>query len=119
MTEFDGPRPFRDDLLTTRLRALYAPPTDAAYWDGLAARIAARVAAEAEPWWEMPRPWRRAALVAAGVVLAVAAALLARHQAVDAQLALEVVDENPVEQPTLAIHEADPRDASLRYMTGK
>ncbi len=120
MSDFDGPRMHRDDPLTRELRALYAPPADPAYWDGLAGRIGARVAAAEETWWALPRPVLRVGMIAAAAVLAVAAALLLRHQAVDAQLALEAVDEPPVEQATIAVREADsPRDASLRYVTGR
>ena len=120
MSDFDGPRLHRDDPLTRALRDLYAPPADPAYWDGLAARIAARVAADEDTWWALPRPVVRVGMLAAGVVLAVAAALLLRHQAVDAQLAIEAVDEVPAEQATIAVRDADsPRDASLRYVNGR
>jgi len=122
MTDHDDLRLRRDDdTLTAGLRALYAPPADEAYWDALARRIVARARADAEPWWEVPHPMRRLGLIAAGLVAAVAGALLLRLEAAERELAAaEAVIETPVEQPTLAIHEAESsRDASLRYLTGR
>ena len=79
----------RDPAVTLQMRSMLRPPADAAYWDGLEARIMDRIraettvpAADARPsggfaiiggWWEPFAQWRRVGAVAAAAVLVLAA----------------------------------------------
>jgi hypothetical protein len=79
----DNLRPFeRDAALARGLDAALAPPGGEGYWDGLEARIMARIAtasAEAE-WWTVLARWERPALVAAAVLMLAAGVALVREQ---------------------------------------
>jgi hypothetical protein len=91
--EFRGPELVRDDDLTRELRVLYEAPTDAAWWAGLEARIAARIdaAVAADEWWTVPEKWLRAGLIAAGIAIIVAGALVMRTQTQETAMAYETI----------------------------
>lgn len=65
---FDPDRHDDDDALRA-LRARYAAPDDAAYWDGLHRRIMSYVVAADGGWWTAFGSWKRLGLVAASVTL--------------------------------------------------
>ena len=63
---FDPDRHEDDDALRA-LRAMYAAPADAAYWDGLHRRILGYVTAAEGGWWTAFGSWKGLGLVAASV----------------------------------------------------
>ena len=65
---FDPDRHDDDDALRA-LRAMYAAPADAAYWDGLHRRILGYVTAAEGGWWTAFGSWKRLGLVAASVAV--------------------------------------------------
>lgn len=82
-----------DEKLASSVRKMYLPPAvargDQAYWSALEQRIMARVvdpafvgALETQRWWTVLEGWSRAGLVAAGIAVAVSAAML-QNQALD------------------------------------
>ena len=64
---FDPDR--QDDDATRALRAMYAAPGDAAYWDGLHGRIMSYIVASEGAWWTGFRNWKPLGLAAAAVAL--------------------------------------------------
>ena len=64
---FDPDR--NDDDATRALRAMYAAPGDAAYWDGLHGRIMGYIVASEGAWWTGFRNWKPLGLVAAAIAL--------------------------------------------------
>ena len=89
-----------DAELTPALRDVYRAPADEAYWDGLEARILARVGVEggAAPaaWWQVMGGWSRLGLVAAGLAALLAGAAAIREREADLQDQYEMVLEaNP------------------------
>ena len=106
--------------LTRHLRALLAPPGGDAYWDGLEARVMARVgrlaAEERAGWWGCFERWLRPGLVAAGLAVGAALLALARSRDADARLAYEAVLAQP--QPVAAgpATPAGVRAATLEYV---
>lgn len=94
----------RDPTLTLQLRSHLRPPADPAYWDGLEARIMARIAAEGGRtvaadevggWWEPFQEWRRAGLAAAVAALLVGGFGFWRSTTAAPHLAYDVVVEAP------------------------
>jgi hypothetical protein len=72
-----------DAQLTNALRAIYAAPADAGYWDALEARILAHVARRDEDtmWWtELVDMVRPGLVAAAALVLAATLAMARSHQ---------------------------------------
>jgi hypothetical protein len=72
-----------DAEFTEALRALYAPPADEGYWDGLEARILAHVARSGEGgmWWsEMADMVRPGLVAAAALILAASVAMVHSHR---------------------------------------
>ena len=114
-----GPELVRDDALTTELRALYAAPSDDAYWTTLEHRIMAALDGE-ESWYTVSERWLRAGLVAAAAVVLIAGGLFLR-----AQLRMErtMAYENVVEVEGLnsALAQREPLSddqVTLRRLTG-
>jgi hypothetical protein len=118
--EYRGPELVRDDELTRELRLIYAAPTGAAWWDDLERRINARLDA-ADEWWTVPERWLRVGLVAAGLAVIVAGALIMRSQTQVTRMAYETV----VDPATIDILEVAQRaklteqQATLRILTGR
>jgi hypothetical protein len=97
-----------DDEITRELRALYAPPADAAYWEGLEARILRRLREPALEWWTVLSGWARLG-AAAAVIAALAAGLLAaRARTEQSQVAWQTL----IDQPTVVSLEFDDPGAS-------
>ncbi|MBI1810201.1 MAG: hypothetical protein HYR75_09915 [Gemmatimonadetes bacterium] len=111
----------RDDELTQTLRAIYAPPSDTAYWSFLERRILDRLASEdGDAWWAVPAAWLRVGLVAAGIAVIVAGTLLLRTQTQMARAEYEtVVDPTTIDAPTLAARERlTEQQTNVRILTG-
>jgi hypothetical protein len=64
---FDPDR--QDDDATRALRAMYAAPGDAAYWDALQGRIMSYILASEGAWWTGFRNWKPLGLAAAAIAL--------------------------------------------------
>lgn len=120
--EMNGPALVRDDELTTALRGLVAPPADPAYWDGLEARIMARIdrARDEGRWWAFSERVYRIGMIAAGLVLILAGSVWLRSRAVETRMAYENVIETPGEDtPVFARRNPlDERPATLRALKG-
>ena len=82
-----------DGELTPHLRAIYQTPDEAAYWDGLEARILARAgrAVEAPAWWQVLGEWSRVGLLAAGLTVLVAGLAAMRSAQEETRAAYEIV----------------------------
>jgi hypothetical protein len=80
--EFRGPELVRDDDLTRELRSIYEAPSGALWWAGLEQRINARInaAIAADEWWTVPDRWLRVGLIAAGLAVIIAGAVIMRSQ---------------------------------------
>lgn len=109
----------RDDEVTRFLRELYAAPAGLPYWEGLEARILARVRTEGDAWYAPYARWTRPGLVAAGIAVLLAGFALVRSRDVEARLAYETVIETPralSAQLATGTGELSPREATLRYV---
>lgn len=110
----------REDALTGALRAIYAAPSDPAYWDGLEARIMARVAADDDAWWLPFQDWVRAGVVAAAVAVMVAGFALAHARTNTNREAYQSIVETPRTLAHQMATETTPlpdREATLRLVT--
>lgn len=58
-----------DDEALRALRAMYAAPDNAAYWDGLHRRIMGYVTAAEAGWWTAFGSWKRLGVIAASIAL--------------------------------------------------
>lgn len=76
-----------DAELTKALRALYAAPTEAGYWDALEARVLAHVARgdDALGWWSALADMARPGLVAAAALILAASVAMVRSQQLEAR----------------------------------
>lgn len=107
-----------EDDVTRGLRAVYAAPSDEAYWSELEARIMHRISSMELGWWTELDQWTRPALLAAAaLILACSAALFRAHEVAQttAYEALLAPVPGPVEavaRPTLQ----DQRDGTVRYV---
>jgi hypothetical protein len=121
-TEFRGPELVRDDDLTRELRVIYVAPTEASWWAGLEQRINARIdaAVAAEEWWTVPERWLRVGLVAAGLAVIVAGALIMRSQTQVAHMAYETVVDPATDLLEVAERgKLTEQQATLRVLTGR
>jgi len=121
--DFNGPQLVRDDdELIRALRELYAPPSDAAYWNVLEQRILARLEQgdSAYEWWMVPAAWLRVGLIAAGFAVLLAGSLLLRTQTQMARAEYEtVIDPATIDAPTLAARERlTDEQRAVRALTG-
>ena len=122
-TEYRGPELVRDDDLTRELRSIYAAPSDASWWAAFENRINARIdaAVAADEWWTVPERWLRVGLMAAGIAVVVAGALIMRSQTQVARMAYET----EVGPASIDIFEVSERgklteqQAALRVLTGR
>jgi hypothetical protein len=103
------------------LRAIYAPPGAAGYWDSLESRIMARVDAAASSardlgWYSVLAHWAAPGLAAAALLLAVAGALWSRMDQTELRNTYEgftqpmIADATPGATSLLNL----PRDGSTR-----
>lgn len=108
----------RDDNLTRALRAIYARPTDAAYWTALEARIMARVVEEVDGWWTPFRGWVRMGIVAAGIAGIAAGTVVVRDRDAQTRFAYREVIETPRTLTAQIATETgeSPREATLQYL---
>ena len=124
-----------DPAVTELLREAHRPPADPRYWEGLEARIMARVrsarnraVAHAE-WWQVMNDWRRLGAWAAGVAALVAAAALFQSRAAERRVAYAAVLEATLvapaspdapapgtPAPAVAAGAGSAREAALRYV---
>lgn len=77
-----------DESTIAAMRALYAPPAGAGYWDALESRIVSRISSISGDtrdiaWYSVLARWAAPGLAAAALVLAVAGALWARLDQAD------------------------------------
>ena len=95
------------------------PPGGEGYWDGLHARITARLAGAETEWWMVLGRWARVGIAAAILVIALAGAALATAVAPDALAAYdELVVQSPaiVPVPTSPMTTNDRREETLRVL---
>jgi hypothetical protein len=78
-----------DDEVTRGLRAIYAAPSDLAYWNELEAKVMHRIAGVELGWWSELDHWTRPALVAAAALILVCGAALVRAHQSDQELAYQ------------------------------
>jgi hypothetical protein len=109
-----------DDEVVRGLRSLYAAPAGDAYWDGLQARIMARVSDVELEWWTELDRWIRPALAAAAVLLLAASAAIFYARQTEADIAVDTMLSAPVAPVSTAIRPAlqDDREARTRYLLG-
>jgi hypothetical protein len=107
------------------LRSIYAAPGEHEYWEGLEARIMARVTNGAEEWWSFFGGWTRVGLLAAGVAgLLVGYTAYRSHSEEQRMASLAVMEASEsvrAEVETAALvpgttRDATTRDATLRYV---
>jgi hypothetical protein len=117
-----GPELVRDDdELTRELRAIFAPPFDAAYWNVLEQRILARLETGAAEWWSVPDRWLRVGLIAAGIAVLVAGSLLLRTQTQVSRMAYDAIAE-PAAADAFEVARRDrltEEQETLRRLTGR
>jgi hypothetical protein len=110
----------RETELTDALRALYAPPTEASYWDTLEARILARVArgGDGERWWSALAEMARPALAAAAILVLLAGAAVVHTQQLEARNAYaSVISAAPPSVESAARLSSTPDgDATVNYI---
>jgi len=106
--------------LTGELRAMYAAPTDESYWEGLEARILARVArrGDVQGWWSALTEMARPALAAAAILIFVAgAAVMHTRQLEDRDAYAIVISAAPPSIETAARSaSAGDGDAVINYI---
>lgn len=116
-TELPGETP--DEEIIDALRAMNAAPGGEAYWDGLEARIMARVAGDRGSVWPLFARWAPAGLVAAAVALLMAGVALQRIEAEEASVAYEgaVRGAAPMAVQTVSARPGTPvREATFEYV---
>ena len=106
-----------DPRITAALRALVAPPGDAAYWGALEAAMLARLADD-EDWTAPFARWTSAGLIAAALAALIAGAALVRTQEVEAR-EMTTLLETPMSytaRVATEVTEPDGREATLRFV---
>ena len=107
-----------EDEVTRGLRAIYAAPSNEAYWSELETRIMHRISSVELGWWsELDRWTRPALLAAAALILACSAALYRTHEQEQATAYAALLA--PVPGPAEAVARPmlqDPRDGTVRYV---
>jgi hypothetical protein len=128
-----------DPAVTCFLRDAHAPPADAGYWDGLEARIMARVRsarasaaagiAPAVEWWQVLGEWAVAGAWASSVAALIAAAAVLQSREAERRVAYTAILEATAVAPSqpmapepgtparaVAPGATSDRDAALRYL---
>lgn len=108
-----------DQRVLRALRALYAPPSNEAYWDSLEARILARITgADRAEWWMVVGSWARLGIIAAAAAIVAVSFAMHHSQSADASLAYESVVEATPQFPAQTARADGPagRGATLHYV---
>jgi hypothetical protein len=106
-----------DPRITAALRALLAPPEEAAYWSALEATMLARLA-EVEDWTAPFARWTGAGLIAAALAALITGAALVRTHDLDAR-EMATLLETPISytaRVATEVTESGGREATLRYV---
>ena len=117
-----------DAQLAGLLREVYAPPAEGAYWDGLEARIMAKVAEHRSSlipvnWWTDLATWMAPGMAAAALLFVAAGMLWSRQKDEDMRTSYEAVTESEADvlpgavQVVTAPHDgSSQREATFRYV---
>ena len=120
-----------DERLVPLMRGLYAPPADAAYWDGLESRVMSLIAAHRlgvvrlqSSLWSVLEKWAAPGLAAAALLFVAAGLFLSRDDEAEMRTTYEevtapaVVEELPgaVHVVTAPRDGASQREATFRYV---
>ena len=117
-----------DAQLAGLLREVYAPPAEGAYWDGLEARIMAKVAEHRSSlipvnWWTDLATWMAPGMAAAALLFVAAGMLWSRQKDEDMRTTYEAVTESEADvlpgavQVVTAPHDgSSQREATFRYV---
>lgn len=128
-----------DPRTVANIQQIYLPPPvrlgDSNYWPRLEQRIMSRLSAPRgfaapiqQPWWLVLEGWSRAGLIAAGITLAVGAALLQNQGSDETAAAYEYIAAAAPSEPLASplplemVSEAEPgaqRDAVLSYVLAR
>ena len=112
-----------DAELTSALRALYAAPTEEAYWDALEARILAHIARgdESAGWWGELVDMARPGLVAAAALILAATIGMVRSQQLDARSAYaSIISATPAAAETSSRAESiGDGDVAIHYLLSR
>ena len=117
-----------DAQLAGLLREVYAPPAEGAYWDGLEARIMAKIAEHKSSlipvnWWTDLATWMAPGMAAAALLFVAAGMLWSRQKDEDMRTTYEAVTESEADvlpgavQLVTAPHDgSSQREATFRYV---
>jgi hypothetical protein len=117
-----------DAQLAGLLREVYAPPAGGAYWDGLEARIMAKIAEHRSSlipvnWWTDLATWMAPGMAAAALLFVAAGMLWSRQKDEDMRTTYEAVTESEADvlpgavQLVTAPHDgSSQREATFRYV---
>ena len=108
-----------DDEVLAGLRAMYPAPDGDGYWDGLEARILARVTGDRGSVWPFFARWAPAGLIAAAAALLMAGYALQRLNEEEASVAYETAIRNasPMAVQTVMGRPGTPvREATFEYV---
>ena len=112
-----------DMELTDALRAHYAAPADAGYWESLESRILAHVTrgGQIDAWWSALGDLARPALAAAAILVLVAGAAVVHTKQLDAHNAyVSVISPVPPSVETAARASSLPDgDATIEYLLSR
>ena len=126
-----------DQEIASKVHTMYLPPAvargDQSYWSTLEQRIMARVvdpafiaSLESPRWWTVLDGWSRAGLVAAGIAVAVSAALLQNQRTVESSAVYEYVSATPAPEafapPVDLVTQREPtvqNDAVFNYVLAR
>lgn len=117
-----------DAKLAGLLREIYAPPAEGAYWDGLEARIMAKIAEHRSSlipvnWWTDLATWMAPGMAAAALLFVAAGMLWSRQKDEEMRTTYEAVTESEADvlpgavQLVTAPHDgSSQREATFRYV---
>lgn len=118
-----------DAQLAEALREIYAAPAEGAYWDGLEARIMARISEHRSSlipvnWWSDLATWMAPGMAAAALLFVAAGMLWSRQKDEDMRTTYEAVTESVASdvlpgavQVVTAPHDgSSQREATFRYV---
>ena len=118
-----------DAELAGLLREIYAPPAEGAYWDGLEARIMAKIAQHGSSlipvnWWTDLATWMAPGMAAAALLFVAAGLLWSRQKNEEMRTTYEAVTESVASdvlpgavQVVTAPHDgSSQREATFRYV---